>query len=79
MTKGFVMANNNRVYVEKDYIVFEKTFDWSKVVSVAATEGIVKSNLNIDSVANSLMTYLQENIDIEESFSEYLESVSEEK
>ena len=73
------MANNNRVYVEKDYIVFEKTFAWSKVVSVAATEGIVKSNLNIDSVANSLMTYLQENIDIEESFSEYLEGVSEEK
>jgi hypothetical protein len=72
------MTNKERVYVENNYIVFEKTFDWSNVVSVAAKEGIVENKLSIDSVANSLLAYLQENIDIEELFSEYLEDVSEE-
>lgn len=73
------MTDNNRVYVEKDSIVFEKTFDWSQVISVATKDGIMTGKLNIDSVSNSLMAYLQENFDIEELFSEYLESVSEEK
>lgn len=73
------MANNDRVYLEKDSIVFEKTFDWAHVISVATNEGITPGKLNIDSVSSSLIAFLQETFDIEELFSEYLESVSEEK
>ncbi len=73
------MKNNNRVYVEKDTIVFERTFDWPHIVSVAAKEGITVDKLNADLVSHSLMTYLLENFDVGELFSEYLESMSEEK
>ena len=73
------MTSDQRVYVENDCIVFEKTFKWEYILSIARKEEIPLNKLTVDKVSQMLMEYLPENIDIDELFSEYLESLSEEK
>jgi hypothetical protein len=73
------MENNKRVYVENEFVVFEKKLQWQDIVTLANEEGIPTNKMSIGSVITLLMSYLTENFDVTELFCEYLESVSEEK
>ncbi len=72
------MIVEKRQYVENNSVVLEMEFDWSQIIALAEEQHITKEIL-ADSFLTSLYECLQENIDIDELFCEFLENLSEEK
>ena len=73
------MADKIKVYVENDSIVFEKSFSWEQIVEIAQREDVVAETLDSDKVSKALLDCLQDDLDLGDLFSDYLESSALEK
>ena len=73
------MATSAEVKLDGEKVIFQITFDKDEVDYYANLVDISSDNVNMRRLFEILSTNIRKDINIEESFTEYLESESDEK